>query len=135
MSEATESTRLQTAQRFLLNIGHPNVDEAIAALSPSVAYRVPGTHRLAGTFTGREAVTRHLVELVEGTLGTFDAVKWDDWLEGSLHVAALAQIHAQKEGRLFSGRVLFLVKFDSSNLIDNVEVFVEDEQSFSYFFG
>jgi hypothetical protein len=135
MAERAGTNRLATAQRFLLNIGHPNIEQAIGALTPQVTYRVPGRHGLAGTIVGRDEVARHLSDLVDQTLGTFDAVKWDDWLIGEHYVAGLAQIHVQRNGRLFSGRVVYTVKFNSADLIEAVEIFVEDERSFSDFFA
>jgi ketosteroid isomerase-like protein len=131
----TVNHRLEIAQRFLLNLGHPDIERAINDLSPQVVYRVPGTHSMAGTFNGREAVARHLTELVDRTAGTFDAVKWDDWLLGEFHVAGVAQIHVQNRGGLYSGRAMFVARFDAADLIASFEVFVEDEQAFSQFFG
>jgi ketosteroid isomerase-like protein len=135
MPEPTLPSRLAIAQQFVIHIWHLDSGPAVALLSPAVTYRVSGDHALAGTFSGPEEVTGHLCNLVQLTTGTLDAVKWDDWMVGEYHIAAWADIHAQKEGRQFSGRGLFLLRFDRDDKIDEVIVLFEDPPSVERFFG
>jgi ketosteroid isomerase-like protein len=135
MTDSMLPTRLGTAQEFLLHVGHHDFDEAIGLLSPGVVYRVPGRHALAGTFHGPDEVTAHLITLVERTTGTFEALKWEDWLIGQDHVAALVNVHMQSNARAYTGRHIFLVTFDLDDRISGISVFFENESSAERFFG
>jgi ketosteroid isomerase-like protein len=126
-----KSSRVATAQAFLRRVGHRDAGEVTELLSEHVIYRVPGHGSLAGTFTGREAVLRHLKELVELTHDTLDEVKWEDWMIGDLYLAALVQVHAQPQGRMYSGRHIYLLGFDVDNRIEEVTVFFGDEDAAS----
>jgi len=128
MTEAAFPQRLATAEQFVMHIGHRDFDRSIELLSPNVKYRVPGNHALAGVFSGREEVTGHLIDLVDRTAGSFDALKWEDWMLGENHVAALADIHIQSAGQRYEGRVLFLVRFDIDDKIVEIVVYLEDER-------
>jgi ketosteroid isomerase-like protein len=135
MTGLTGSTRRQTAQRFVMQIGRRDIDQAIELLSPGVRYHVLGNHALAGTFSGPEEVRKHLISLDDRTLGTFEAIKWEDWLVGEDHVAALATIRMSAGGKLFTGRHLFLAEFDVADMIVGITIFFEDEASALRFFG
>jgi ketosteroid isomerase-like protein len=135
MTDSSLPTRLATAQEFLLHIGHPDFDRAIGLLSPQVVYRIPGRHALAGTFHGPDEVTAHLTTLLERTTGTFEALKWEDWLVGQDHVAALVTVHVQSNASAYTGRHLFLVTFDVDDRISGISVFFENEDSAERFFG
>lgn len=135
MPTSAHTTRLGAAQQFVMHIGHRDSEQAMELLSPQVTYRVQGHHALAGVFSGREEVTRHLMLLLERTRGTLDALKWEDWLLGEDHVAALADIRAQADGQVYTGRYLFLVRFDIDDKIADVIVFIEDERAAERFFG
>ena len=104
-------------------------------LSPHVTYRVPGTHALAGVFSGREAIVGHLAALFERTDGSLDTFKWEDWLVGEQHVAALADVHIHMQGKRYKSRHLFLVGFDTDDKIVEIVVFFEDEHSAERFIG
>ena len=65
----------------------------------------------------------HLMRLFERTGGTFDAFKWEDWMLGEYHVAALANVHLNTKGQMYKGRHLFLVRFDKDDLIQEITVF------------
>jgi ketosteroid isomerase-like protein len=135
MPDSARPTRLEAAQQFVMHIGHRDSERAMELLSPRVVYRVQGQHQLAGTFSGREAVTTHLMRLLERTKGTFEALKWEDWLLGENHVAALANIRVEADGRLYTGRHLYLVSFDIDDKIAEVVVFFEDQRAVERFFG
>ncbi|HXY42825.1 MAG TPA: hypothetical protein VEH29_01440 [Acidimicrobiales bacterium] len=135
MTGAASPTRVGTAQSFLMLIGSGEIDQASLLLAAGVSYHVPGHHALAGTFSGPEAVREHLNKLNARTWGSLNAIKWDDWLVGEDHVAALADISMRSGGQLFTGRILFLVKFDRAGDIVAITVFFEDEASAMRFFG
>jgi ketosteroid isomerase-like protein len=118
-----------------MHVGHRDFHKASDLLSPRVVYRVPGNHVLAGVFSGREEVTAHLTTLLERTKGTYDALKWDDWLQGEHYVAALADIRIQVAGRSSTERILFLVKFESDDAIAEVIVFFQDLRAVELLFG
>jgi len=107
----------------------------VALLSDHISYRSNGNHALAGTFTGRDEVAAHLRELFERTRGTFEAAKFEDWLVGEHHVAAVTTIHAQQHGRRYSGRQVTVLGFDTDDRIDRATVFFEDQGAMDRFMG
>ena len=115
-------------------VGRSDVDGAMGLLSKTATYRVEGIHSLSGTYSADEIVD-HLVEMIRRTSGTFDATKFDDWLIGEYHVACVVKVTFHSEGRRFSGHVVFLFRFDSGDLIDRVNVFFDDADAVSRFFG
>ena len=127
--------RLHTAQRFLMHIGQRSFDEVSALLADDVSYVVAGDHALAGRFSGKIQVASHLCSLAEVTGGTFDAVKWEDWMVGESHVAVLAVVHMQSVAHLFQGRHLFLVEFNVEDQISEVVVFVVNQLAVNSLFG
>jgi hypothetical protein len=135
MNQTVKDAHLECAERIMLHIGNHHVDAATELLSPTVTYRVVGNHALAGTFYGPEEVARHLSRLFEFTHGTFDVFKWEDWLVGDNHVAAVVDVHMWAERRAFVGKHVFLFKFRSDGLVGNITVFFEDEASAGRFFG
>ena len=135
MPEGTHPKRMTIAQQFLAHIGHRDLDQGIELLSPDATYRVPGNHALAGTFSGHDEIVRHLMRLIERTGGTFDAFKWEDWMLGEYHVAALANVHLNTKGQMYKGRHIFLVGFDTHDKIEEITVFFEDQRSAERFLG
>lgn len=133
--ETNSPTRLAIAQRFLTHIGHRDIEESVELLSPNATYRVPGNHTFAGVFSGRQEILDHLIRLFERTMGSFDAFKWEDWMVGEQHVAALVRIHIHQTGQMYRGLHVFLVRFDSDDKITEIIVFFEDESSVERFFG
>jgi hypothetical protein len=133
MSEATRK-RLQLAEQFVASIGRADVDGAVRLLSSSVTYRVEGVHPLVGTFSADEVVD-HLHALVQRTSGTMDATKFEDWLTGEHYVGCVVQVTFHAKRRRFSGRVFYLMKFDTVDLIDRFTVFFEDAEALSRFLG
>ena len=130
-----EGTRLAIARQFLAHIGHRDVDQGIELLSADATSRVPGSRALAGTFSGRDEVMRHLTDLYERTGGTFDAYKWEDWMVGEHHVAALADVHFDAKGQMYEGRHLLLVRFDLDDKIEEITVFFGDQRSIERLLG
>lgn len=128
MSTVSQPTRLVIAEHFLRGIGRPDpdLDGLGGLLTEDVVYRALARNSLTGTFSGRDAVIAHLREVAEVTQGTYDAIKWEDWLIGEFHVAALVDVHMQVDHRLYRGRHLVLVSFDLHDKIEAITVFFED---------
>jgi ketosteroid isomerase-like protein len=135
MPDSNLPSRLAAAQQFLTHMGRGDLGQATELLSEQVSYRAQGNNALAGLFTGRDAVARHLQQLVERTRGTFEAFKWEDWMIGEHHVAGLADVHAQSNGRTYKGRTLTLVTFNSADEIEAITVFFEDQSGIDRFIG
>jgi ketosteroid isomerase-like protein len=135
MPEDARPTRLSIAREFLTSIGKGDVGPALALLSPQAVYRVTGRHAMAGVFSGSEDIAHHLALLYQRTKGTFDTVKWEDWLVGEEHVAALSDVHMDVDRRMYSARHLTLVRFDLDDLIREITVYFEDEPSLERFLG
>jgi ketosteroid isomerase-like protein len=127
VSDSIHTTPLQIAQRFLLHLGHDDFSEVEELVSPDIVYRVLGNHAFAGVFTGRDEVAAHLADLADRTKRSLDTVKWDDWLVGERHAAAIAHIHVQYRGKMLMTRALYVVGMDVDNAISSVTVFFEDE--------
>jgi ketosteroid isomerase-like protein len=127
--------RLSAAQQFLMHTGRGDFEEAVNLLSEDVSYRAQGNNALAGLFTGRDAVIRHLGDLVERTRGTFEAFKWDDWLVGERHVVGLSSIHAQAAGRMYKGRTVTVLRFNVADEIEGITIFFEDQSAIDRFIG
>ena len=123
------------AQQYLIHTGRGDVAEAVGLLAENVAYRAQGHNALAGLFTGRDAVTRHLAQLVERTRGTFEAFKWEDWLIGENHVVGLSSIHARSDGRIYKGRTVTVLRFNAADEIDGITVFFDDQSAIDRFIG
>lgn len=135
MPDSNQPARLVAAQQFLTHIGRGDLGQAIDLLSEQVSYRAPGNNALSGLFIGRDAVARHLQQLVERTRGTFEAFKWEDWMIGAHHVAGVASIHAQSYGRIYKGRTVMLVTFNGADEIEAIMMFFEDQSGIDRFIG
>jgi ketosteroid isomerase-like protein len=133
MSE-TSRKRLQLAQQFMDCIGRRDVDGVLKLLSSSATYRVEGVHSLAGTFSGGE-VEDHLHTLIQRTSGTLEATKFDDWLIGEHYVGCVVQVTFHAKSRRFSGRLVYLLRFDEIDQIERVTVLFEDADALSRFLG
>jgi hypothetical protein len=118
----------------MTSVGSSDVDGAIGVLSQTATYRVEGVHSLSGTFSAGEIVD-HLIAMISRTAGTFDATKFDDWLIGEHYAGCVVEVTFHAERRRYSGQVVFLFRFDSVDLIDRVNVFFDDADAISRFFG
>ncbi len=135
MVAAPEPQRLTNARRFLVHSAESRFEDAAAVLSPVVVYTVPGHHRLAGVFRGPEEVVRHVAALVDFSRGTFEVLQWVDWLVGDEHVAALQYAQAQNSSRIYRGHHLYLLSFDTDDLVSGITVYFGDPAAAERFFG
>jgi ketosteroid isomerase-like protein len=122
-----DDLRLERASALLSRLGRSSISEAFDVLADDIIWRVPGDNQFAGVYEGREIVQQHLLDLSDAT-SEFSTSKWDDWMIGTHHIAARAAIHATGSGRLFSGRQLYLLRFDVDDKINEFIVFFEDEE-------
>lgn len=130
-----DQTRLRIARRFLTSLEGRAPDPSIGeVLAPDVKFHILGTHRFAGTFVGHEAVVQHVKEFQEWSAGRYQTVKWEDWLIGETHVAALVQAQVGRSGAVFRGRLFFVLEFDPANRIAGMAVFPQDVAAMDRFF-
>ena len=122
------------AQEFFQKCFHGDVSSAVELLDPKVTYRVPGSHRLAGTFEGPEAVAEHLEELLRETHHTVDVLQWEDWMIGVNNLAALVHLRAQRQGVIDTVRAIFLIGMSKEDKIRRIEVFFSDQAQIERFF-
>src|SRR5271167_1762700 len=115
-----ESTRLINVRRFFQSIWASPVNIPIELLSPDVRYSVPGHGAMSGVFHGPSEVRDHLSKLYEFSHGTFDVLKWVDWLEGDTHVVALQYGQAQHQKTIYRGHQVFLVECDENDLLSDI---------------
>lgn len=111
------------------------LDEAVALLSPNVVYTVPGDSPISGVFRGPDEVRRHIVKLIELSRGTFEVVKWMDWMVGETHISALQYAQAQGHGDTYRGHHLYLLESDRDDLLSDIKVFFEDQGAADRFFS
>ncbi len=122
------------ARRFLLSYSKEHVDDAVELLSPHVVYSVSGHSQLSGVFHGPDEVRRHIVKLIDFSRGTFEVLKWIDWMIGETHITVLQYAQAQTDGRIYRGRHMYLLEFDPDDLLSGITVFFEDQAAADRFF-
>ncbi len=134
MASTPEPQRLINARRFFLSYSLTDLDDSVPLLSPNVVYTVPGHHKFSGVFHGPEEVRRHISTLVDYTKGTFEVLKWMDWMVGETHITALQYAQAQHVRRIYRGHHLYLLESDSDDLLSDIRVFFEDQAAADRFF-
>jgi ketosteroid isomerase-like protein len=135
MAHSAEPQRLLNARKFFLSYSMKQLDEAVQLLSPNVVYTVPGNSHISGSFRGPEEVRRHIVKLIELSRGTFEVLKWMDWMVGETHISALQYAQAQGHGDIYRGHHLYLLESDPDDLLSSIKVFFEDQAAADRFFS
>jgi ketosteroid isomerase-like protein len=130
-----EPQRLINARRFFLNYSKEHVDDVVQLLSPHVEYSVPGHSRLSGVFHGPDEVRRHICDLIDFSRGTFEVLKWMDWMIGETHITALQYAQAQAGGGIYRGHHVYLLESDPNDLLSVIKVFFEDQPAADRFFS
>jgi ketosteroid isomerase-like protein len=74
-------------------------DAAVALWSEDVVHHVPGSHRLAGTFRGKQAFLDHYHQVFEEVGGTIEVVGVHDVLQSEDHAVALVTERAVRGER------------------------------------
>jgi ketosteroid isomerase-like protein len=110
-------------------------DDVFSLLSPDVVYTVPGPSPLAGVFRGPAEVSEHISKLLSATSGTFEVLKWIDWLLGTSHIAALQLAQAQGEGMIYRNHHIYVVETDQHDLLTSIRIFFENEAAADSFFS
>jgi ketosteroid isomerase-like protein len=109
--------------------------DVLPLLSPKVVYEVPGHSPMAGTFHGPEAVFEHIQKLFRVTSGTFQILKWVDFLVGLTHVAALQFAQAQGDGQVYRSHHVYVVETDQKDLLTDIRIFFEHQDEADSFFA
>jgi ketosteroid isomerase-like protein len=134
MEHSPEPQRLVNARQFFLSYSLTHLDDATRLLSPNVVYTVPGNNKLSGVFHGPDEVKHHVATLVEFSKGTFEVLRWLDWMVGETHITALQYAQAQREARIYRAHHLYLLESDSDDLLSDIKVFFEDQAAADLFF-
>jgi hypothetical protein len=134
MAPSTEPQRLVNARQFFHSFSSTSLDDMLALLSPDVVYTVPGHHKLAGVFRGPEEVGRHIAALVDYSTGTFEVLKWLDWMVGETHMTGLQYAQVQNASRIYRGHHLYLLETDAEDRLSDIKVFFEDQGAADRFF-
>ena len=135
MPESPEPARLVNVRRFLMGIATDNSADVLSLLSPKVVYTVPGRGPLSGTFRGPAEVYDHVDKLFRITSGTFEVLKWIDWLVGLTHVAALQYAQAQGDSLIYRSHHVWVVDTDLDDLLTNIRIFFENQPEADAFFA
>ena len=109
--------------------------DVLSLLSPTVVYSVPGDGPLSGDFRGPAEVSEHIARLFRITSGTFEVLKWVDWLVGLTHVAALLSAQAQGGAMIFRNHLLFIIETDQHDLLTRIRLVFEDQDEADAFFN
>jgi len=134
-SDTGEPAHLVNARRFLMGISTKNSDDVLSLLSPDVVYTVSGHSPLAGVYHGPVEVQDHVRKLIRATLGTLDVLKWDDWLVGQNHVAALQFAQAQGGGMIHRNHQIFLIETDQHDLLTKIQLLFGNQDEADRFLG
>jgi ketosteroid isomerase-like protein len=135
VSEAAEPARLVNVRQFLMGVTADGASDVLPLLSPKVVYTVPGHGPLAGVYRGPDEVAEHIRKLFRVTSGTFQILKWVDFLVGLSHVAAVQYAQAQGDGIVYRGHQVYLVETDQQDLVTRIQVFFEDQTVADTFFA
>jgi ketosteroid isomerase-like protein len=135
MPAPPDPPRLVNTQRFFMNVSEDRIDDVIHLLSPDVTYTVPGRSSLSGVCHGPAEVRSHLAQLFAFTRGTYDVLKWVDWLVGEIHVAAYQYTQMQRNGIIYRGHQMFLVQTDHNDALSDIRVLFENEEDAGRFFS
>src|SRR5262245_33486670 len=119
--------RIAAAQQFFEKTFRGEGSSAIELLDEEVSFQIAGWHQAAGPLEGREAVAHHLRALLELTQRTFDVLRWEDWMAGSSHVAALAHLSVQPPGGILNFRTVYLIEVTDDAKIRRIEMFFDDQ--------
>ncbi len=76
-----------------------NWDEATSMWSEDVVHHVPGRHRLAGSFRGKQAFLDHYGQVFEQLEGTIEVVDFHDVLTSDEHAVTLVRERAVRGER------------------------------------
>ncbi len=134
MALSPEPQRLLNAKQFFLSDSPTHLDNEVPLLSPNVVFTVPGHDKLAGVFHGPDEVIRHFATLTDYSKGTFEVLKWIDWMVGETHIAAVQYAQAQNAGTIYRGHHLYLLESDSGDRLSDIKVFFEDQGAAERFF-
>jgi len=135
MVPSPEPQRLLNARQFFRSFSlTPPPDDVARLLSPNVVFTVPGRHKLSGVFHGLDEVRSHIAMLVDYSKGTFEVLKWMDWMMGETHMTALQYAQAQSTGRIYRGHHLYLLESDPDDRLSVIKVFFEDQAAADRFF-
>jgi hypothetical protein len=118
-----------------MGITTDNPGDVLPLLSPDVVYTVAGHGPLAGVFRGPIEVYEHVGKMFRATSGTFEILKWVDWLVGLTHVAALQFAQAQGVGMIYRNHHMYVIETDQSDLITKIRIFFEDQGDADMFFA
>ena len=128
-----DDKRKETLREFLHLFFRGELPESLALLHDDVRFRIPGRAPLSGEFHGRDEVSRHIVQYRGFANDTGDVLKWEDWLVGPGHVAAVATAHMQHPGSLMTTRLVFIAAFSGDGRIKDFEVFFSDPRELERF--
>jgi hypothetical protein len=80
-------------------------------------------------------VYEHVAKLFSATLGTFEVLKWVDWLVGLTHVAALQFAPGTGRGRRLPELPHVRRRDGQNDLLSNIGVFFKDQTDADTFFS
>jgi predicted SnoaL-like aldol condensation-catalyzing enzyme len=131
-AELNSCERVSLVRRLLMTLSNRQVVAASVELSATTRYHVPGHSRLAGTFTGREAIAAHFQHVFRFAPDP-QSIRWVDWMAGTDLVSALVRTTFQHGASEFEGMLCFIFSFGSENEVLEIWLFLDDEAGFDRF--
>lgn len=126
----------QLARRFLSAFNHQDAVAVTAYLTDQATLHIPGSHQLAGTFTGRAAVMTHLRLLWRQPHSVWRILACEDWLVSDQRILAIVTMHVQLPGRRRDWRRCLLFDVHPATAqaphdlrIAHVRIFEDDDQT------
>jgi ketosteroid isomerase-like protein len=96
--QSTETQSVATVLELYAALSAPDITSARRGLHPDVVLHVPGTHPLAGTHRGPDAVLGFVLASRARTAGG-EHIELVDVLEGREHVGVYCTVRAERPGR------------------------------------
>ena len=69
-----------------------------------------------------------MATVLEFSKGTYDVLKWADWLVGESHIITLLYVQLQNKKTQYRGHLVYFVETDRNDLLSDIKVFFEDEE-------
>jgi hypothetical protein len=128
------SERVALVRRVLMTLSNREATAASLELSTTAHYHVPGHSRLAGTFIGREAIASHFQQVFRFATDS-EGTHWVDFMEGTNLVSALVETTFGHRASRFQGMLCFIFSFGAADGVDDISLFLNDQDRFDRFFN
>jgi ketosteroid isomerase-like protein len=114
MSEAIRSVMLLYRDAWL----HNDWDAALDIWSDDIVHHVPGRHRLAGTFRGKQAFLDHYGAVFEALDATIEVIDVHDFLASDDHAVMLVTERAVRSDRTLDFQRVVVYHLEHGKIVE-----------------